>query len=423
MSLRILVVTQYFWPENFRINELVGELVGRGHDVTVLTGKPNYPDGVVFAEYRNHPKNFARYRGAEVVRVPMLPRGQGALRLMLNYLTFALAASVFGSWRLRGREFDVIFTFEPSPVTVGIPAILLRRLKRAPLLFWVLDQWPETLAAVGAVKSPRILRWVGRLVSYIYDRCDVVLAQSKGMVPLIARYTRPLERVVYFPNWCEAMQDVRKAPPAPELPPKDGKFDVLFAGNIGESQHFGAILDAAESLREHDHIRWLFVGDGRMASWVQSEISRRGLSSAVQMLGRFAPERMPSFYCRADALLVSLRPDPVFALTVPGKLQSYLAAGLPILGMLNGEGAQIIEEAAAGYACAAGDSAGLARNVLRLATLDPLDRVIMADRGRAFAMREFDRDQLVIGLERRMRDLVQINVQSSRVLRAYGGKA
>jgi len=132
---------------------------------------------------------------------------------------------------------------------------------------------------------------------------------------------------------------------------------------------------------------------------------------------------MPSFYCRADALLVSLRPDPVFALTVPGKLQSYLAAGLPILGMLNGEGAQIIEEAAAGYACAAGDSAGLARNVLRLATLDPLDRVIMADRGRAFAMREFDRDQLVIGLERRMRDLVQINVQSSRVLRTYGGEA
>src|SRR6187455_1641920 len=122
MSLRILVVTQYFWPENFRINELVGELVGRGNQVSVLTGVPNYPDGVVFREYRDAPRQFVQYRGAEVLRVPIWPRGRGALSLMLNYFTYALSASVLGAWKLRGREFDVIFVSQFSPVTSGIPA-------------------------------------------------------------------------------------------------------------------------------------------------------------------------------------------------------------------------------------------------------------------------------------------------------------
>jgi colanic acid biosynthesis glycosyl transferase WcaI len=415
MAMRILVVSQYFWPENFRINELAAELAKAGNQVTVLTGKPNYPDGVVFADFLAKPRDFAAYRDVGIVRVPMTPRGRNSLSLMLNYFTFALSASVIGAWRLRGREFDAVFVFQASPATVGFPGVLLRRLKRAPLSFWILDQWPETLAAVGVIKSPRILRLVGRVMSYIYDRCDLVLAQSKSMVPLVQGYTANPGRVIYWPNWSEPMVDAPVTPDTPELPAKGEHFDVMFAGNIGAAQDFGAILDAAEALRAHPRIRWLIVGDGRMADWVRSEIGRRKLEDRFVMVGRHPPERMPSFFQRADALLVALRAEPVFALTVPGKLQSYLAAGVPIVGMLDGDGGRIIEESGAGFACGAGDSAGLAAAVLKLANCDAGERAVMSERGRAYARREFDRDTLIGNLAARMRDMARENESRGRL--------
>lgn len=174
--MRILVVSQYFWPENFRINDLVAEWIARGHEVTVLTGRPNYPGGVLFEEYRRDPAAFSGYRGAKVLRVPLLMRGKGrGLRLASNYLSFALSAAVLGAWRIRRLSVDVVFVFEPSPITVALPAILIGQLKKAPVALWVLDLWPDTLSALGIVKSRTILGWLARLVSFIYDRCALVL--------------------------------------------------------------------------------------------------------------------------------------------------------------------------------------------------------------------------------------------------------
>jgi colanic acid biosynthesis glycosyl transferase WcaI len=315
---RLLVVSQYFWPEDFRINELVSELVRRGHDITVLTGKPNYPDGSVFPEFRKDPEGFSTYHGARIVRVPMLARGRGAIRLSLNYASYAASATLFGALRLAGDHFDAVFVFEPSPVTVGFPAITLRGLKRWPVAFWVLDQWPETLAAVGAVKSRLGLRLAGGLVSFIYSRCDLILAQSRSMVRQIRKYCGDTKRVVYFPNWAESAYVAESAVPAPEVPAWRGSFTVMFAGNVGESQNFPAILDAAERLRSNNDIRWVIVGHGRASAWVKEEVDRRGLQKNFLLLGRFPLERMPSFYRHADALLVSLKSDPIFSMTVPG---------------------------------------------------------------------------------------------------------
>ena len=186
--MRLLIVSQYFWPENFRVNDLVAELVARGHDVTVLTGLPNYPTGKVFPEFKSARARFMEFEGAKVVRVPLWPRGRGRLSLVVNYASFAMSASVLGSWRLRGLKFDAIFAYEPSPVTVGIPAAVLRALKRAPVAFWVLDLWPETLQALGILRSSWGLSLVGRLVSFVYGRCDLILAQSRSFIPEIARY-------------------------------------------------------------------------------------------------------------------------------------------------------------------------------------------------------------------------------------------
>lgn len=397
--MRILVVTQYFWPENFRINDLVKELVQREHQVTVLTGIPNYPAGKVFDEYRQQPGAFACYEGAQVVRVPMLARGTGGLRLLLNYLSFVLGGAIWGPWRLRGKKIDLIFVFEPSPVTVGLPAVLMGKLKKAPVVFWALDLWPETLAAIGVVRSPRVLGWVGHMVRFIYDRCALVLGQSRGFLDNIAKYCTDKQKIRYFPSWAEDVFTGVDVHPAPEVSAMPGGFNVVFAGNIGEAQDMPAVLDAAECLKDDTAIRWIIVGDGRKSEWLKAEVAKRGLQDKVLLPGRFPVERMPSFYAHADALLVSLKRDPVFSMTIPGKVQSYLMAGIPIAGMLDGEGAAVILDANAGLTCAAGDGAGLAQVVRAMAAMTPDERRTLGRNGLQYAKKEFGRIQLMDRLE------------------------
>jgi len=408
---RLLVVSQYFWPENFRVNDLVAELGRRGHHVTVLTGLPNYPEGKISPEFRREPRRFASYEGADVVRVPILTRGRGGRRLALNYLSFVLSGSTLGVWRLRGRHFDAIFVFQPSPITACLPAILIGRLKSAPVLLWVLDLWPETLAAVGAVRAKWLLALVGRMVAFIYRRCALVLAQSRAFEPNIASYSGDVSRIRYFPGWAEPLfhGSLESVEPAPEVRAYQDTFNVVFAGNIGEAQDFPAILNAADRLRQRADIRWLIVGDGRAAEWVRSEIRRRALDDSVRMLGRHPIERMPTFFRAASALLVTLKRDPVFAMTIPGKVQTYLATGLPVIGMLDGEGSRVIEQSGAGLVCPSGDGAALADRVVRLASLAPGERAAMGARGLEYSRRAFDRDRLLTQLEEWMGELASSN--------------
>lgn len=404
--MKILVVSQYFWPENFRINDLVKELINRGHEVTVLTGEPNYPEGKIFPEYRKNPGSYRIFGGAVVVRIPLFPRGTGVVRLALNYLSFAVSASFLGSWKLRGQTFDVIFVCQPSPVTVGIPAAILRKVKSAPMLFWVLDLWPETLHAVGVVRSTLMLKWIGALVSWIYGQCDVILAQSKSFIPQIRSRCRAQSRIEYFPSWSDVQVDADETAPAPEVPARRDVLTVMFTGNIGEAQDFPAILQAAELLKTEPRVRWVIVGDGRRADWVKREVERRDLFVSVLLTGRFPLERMPSFYLHADVLLVSLKDEPIFAMTIPGKLQAYLAMGKPVLAMLNGEGADIVKTGGAGLVCPAGDGQALAGAIQTLLNMPTADRVALGRRALKLSKTEFDRAQIISRLEILMQELV-----------------
>lgn len=346
---------------------------------------------------------------------PVTERRIETLTLMQALAGLSATAPVFvkldtqgtlvGLWKLRGQRFDAILVYEPSPVTVGIPGLVMRAIKRAPMAFWVLDLWPETLQAVGVVKSGWVLKLIGLLVGFIYRRCDLILAQSKSFIPPIRRYAGAQRRIEYFPNWAESVFDGAAAEPAPEVVAAEGNFSVMFAGNIGEAQDFPAILAAAEALKERVDIRWLVVGDGRMSAWVEREIAARDLGRSVRLLGRYPVERMPSFFRHADALLVSLKDEPIFARTIPGKLQSYLAAGVPVLAMLNGEGAELLADAGAGLACAAGDAAGLAQAVLQLAGMGTAQRQAMGERGRDLYVREFERRLLLDRVEGWLLDL------------------
>jgi colanic acid biosynthesis glycosyl transferase WcaI len=402
---RILIVTQYFWPERFLINDLALELVERGHDVTVLTGMPNYPAGRLFPGYGFFRPAHENFRGVAVRRVPLLPRGSsGRWRLPANYLSFALSGTLLGPLRGRGA-FDLIFVYQPSPVTVALPALLLRRLKGIPLMLWVQDLWPESLSAAGAVSSRLVLRSVERMVRFIYRRCDRVLVTSRGFIPRVLSLSAPPGRVVYTPQWAQSFYGpTGLEPEAPERKEMPDGFRVLFAGNIGAAQSFETILDAAARLRGCD-VQWVVVGDGRRRGWLERQIQVLGLERCMHVLGPRAAEAMPRYFSLADALLISLKRDPALALTVPMKLQSYLASARPIVAALDGEGARIVEEAAAGVTCPPEDGRALAEAVQSLRDMDPESRASMGLQGRAYYEAHFDRQTLIGDMERLMRSV------------------
>ena len=400
--MKILIVSQYFWPENFRINDFIPELISKGHEVSILTGKPNYPSGKFFSEFTNNPALFSNYKGANIYRVPIISRGKHPFQLLLNYLSFVVAGSLVGPLKLRRLKPDLIFVYEPSPATVGIPAVLMGKIKKAPVIFWALDLWPETLQAVGGVRSKSVLWIIEKIVRFIYNNCALVLGQSKSFVKSIQSHCDHPDRVQYFPSWAENLPIPKNASEqvyAPEIKKNDECFNILFAGNIADAQDMPAILNAASLLRDNKSIKWIIVGDGRRFEWLKSEIKDRKLEENFLILGRFPLERMPSFFAHADALLVSLKKDPVFSLTIPAKLQTYLMTGIPILGMLDGEGSKIIEESNSGISSPASDSASLAAAVTKMSMLSSKDKEQLGKNGIEYSRKEFDRSVLMDRLE------------------------
>jgi len=398
--MRILVVTQYFWPENFRINDLVEELVKRGYEVTILTGKPNYPSGKLFPEYKAAPSAFIEYKGCRVVRVPITMRGQGSGRkLVANYISFVLLATTLGFWKLRKDHFDITFVYEPSPVTVCLPAVFYKKLNKTPVVFWVLDLWPETLEAIGVVKSPRVLAWIGKLVRFIYNRCDLILGQSKAFYQGISKYCDDKNKIKYFPSWSEAVFLKESNSTVNDLV-ASGSFKVLFAGNVGEAQDFSSILHAANLLKAQSvQVKIFVVGDGRAFDSVKQQVQEKGLSDVVVLLGRFPLEDMPAFYYAADVLLVTLKESKAFSMTIPGKVQTYMAAGKPILTMLTGEGSRVVNEAGCGLVADSGCYKALAENIIKLSQTSKEELTEMGQNAKDYAKKEFDRDTLISQLE------------------------
>ena len=405
-AVKVLIVTQYFWPENFRINDLVLGLKKRGHEVKVLSGLPNYPRGRFFKGYNFFGPLFETYKDIPVFRVPLIPRGNASrIRLVLNYFSFVFFACLLGPLRRFGSV-DLIFIYEPSPITVCLPALLLKKLKSAPIIFWMQDLWPESLSATGAISSNKILKMVDILVRFIYRGCDRILVQSRAFFEPIMRQGGDQNRILFFPNSAEELyQQVILEKDAHERALMPEGFCVTFAGNIGAAQDFGTILNAAERLKEHKYIHWVIIGDGRMFLWVQRQVIERSLSKTVHLLGRYPAEAMPRFFALSDALLVTLKKKPIFALTIPSKVQSYLACAKPVIAALDGEGAKVIEEAGAGVTCPAENPEALAEAVLAMCNLYKTERNSMGKKGRTYFEKHFEREMLLDRLEGWMKEL------------------
>ena len=400
-AMKILIVSQYFWPEAFRINDIGRGLVGRGHDVTVLTGMPNYPKGRLYAGYGVVGPDRENYEGVKIVRVPLCPRGKNSKwQLVVNYVSFFVFASCLGPFRLC-RDYDVIFVYAPSPITVALPGFVMGHLCKAPVLLWVQDLWPESLTAVGAVKSRLVLRLVARLVGWTYRRCSLLVVQSKGFIKEVQSYGIEPERICHLPNPAEELYRKMSLDSAArerkEVP--DG-FCVMFAGNIGVAQSFDTILDAAERTYSYRDIHWVIIGDGVSRERVERQIRQRSLEATVHLLGWKPVEAMARYLSLAEVLLVTLKRQPIFALTVPAKLQSYLACGKPIVSCLDGEGARLVRESESGVAVPAEDSHGLAEAVVWLRSKSPEYRSELGRNGIRYCETHFSMKKVLDSLER-----------------------
>jgi len=413
--LKILIISQYFWPENFRVNELVEELLKYGHNITILTGYPNYPEGEIYSEFKKNRSKFEQFNGAEIIRVPILPRKKSKINLSLNYLSFFINSIFFGYFKLRNKDFDLIFTFQLSPITVGITSAFFAKIKKSINVIWVLDLWPDTLVALNILKRKWEIKLFKILVNWIYSKCDLILAQSKNMLDEINLYSGVRNNTVYFPSWGDSDLFKEATEPAPEIKVKN-LFTIIFAGNIGEAQDFPNLIKAVQKLNSENikNFRIILIGDGSKKDWLLKEIKILRLEKFFEFYKNYPLKRMSSFFIHADALYVSLLNKKVFNMTIPGKIQFYLSAGLPIIGMICGEGAEVIRNSKAGFVCDSGDYVKLCQIIKEIIKLDKNDLNIMGRNGRLYSEREFSKSKLIRKLNKIF--LNQIRIKDSENL-------
>lgn len=386
----ILIVTPHFYPNDFKCNDVAYELAKQGHKVTVLTDIPNYPKGKFWDGYGYYKKRREVINGVKVIRTGVIPRGNGSGKMLaLNYLSFLFTAFFRALWMGLFRKYDTIIVHQTSPVTVGIPAVIIKKMQRKmKLLFWVLDLWPESLQVAGGINNKHILgafEWVAKLC---YSNSDKILISSKGFKKSICEKGDFADKIVYFPNWAEDSLTGNTNYVLPELP--EG-FKVMFAGNIGEAQDFEHTMEAAKILkgRREKDIHFVVVGDGRKRAWVEEYIAENQLQDIVHLVGRHPLVSMGKFFASADVLYFALKDCVIFNLTCPAKLQAYMSVGKPVLAMINGDGAEIIEEAGCGLAVPAGDSEALADAICRMSKMTSSELMEMGKRGKKYCEENF----------------------------------
>ena len=397
--MKILVVTQYFYPENFRINDVCLGLKERGHEITVLTGKPNYPSGKYFDGYNWRIKNLEKWNGIDVYRSNLVLRGNGsAIKLFLNYFSFVFL-SIFKLYSIKSN-FDRVFIFAPSPITVGITGIIASKLFKAESILWVHDLWPESIRIAGGIESKLILNLIDKLTRLIYNNVEKILIQSEGFRSYINNQVSDKQKISYYPFYAESFYKPENPEPKylNELPVG---FKILFAGNIGEGQSFPTLLAAAKILKKKNlPIYWIIFGEGRMKERVEREINEFELNNYFLLKGSLPAIEMPKYFSCVDGLIVSLKKSEIFSITIPSKIQSYLACGRPIIGSLDGIGSEIIKQSKSGLTAEAESVDELVNAVVMLFNCTAEERLQMGANARSYYDKEFERELLLDKLER-----------------------
>lgn len=367
---------------------------------------PNYPAGVFFSGYSNQVRRSEVWEGVNIFRVRTVPRGSKSWQLLLNYLFYPFAA-IWTFLTCARTQYSVSLVSMPSPLSQAFAGVYLKYVRGVPLVYWVQDIWPESAVYTLDIKSPFLIRPLSWICGWLYRRADLILVQSEAFPDMITRFRVPLDRISTFPNTApESYQPLpRGTPPEPIRDLPSTKFRVMFAGNIGESQDFDTLLDAAKIVRKHKEIQFIIVGSGRDLERVQKRVEQEGLQDCVFFLGRHPEEEMPNYFSQADVMLVSLKDNPIFSLTVPYKLQCYLACGKPVIASLKGEGARILNLANAGISVDPEQPQALSDAILKLSNMSKHHLTTLGFNGRSY-FNEIYNKQIVFGkLERDLKSI------------------
>jgi len=379
--MRILVLTQWYPPEPANmVEQLAQGFKQQGSHVSVLTGFPNYPTGKLYPGYRLKWRMQENLNGIEVTRSYLYPdHSLSKIKRIANYLSFSLSSAIVGLLCISRP--DIIFVYHP-PLTVAIPAIFLSKLWRVPFVYQIQDMWPETLTATGMLGNQRLIKWIGLFARWVYERASLILVISPGFRNNLIEKGVPDGKIRVIPNGVDtnlyfpATVDNELA----KTLGLAGKFNVMYAGNMGRAQALDSILEAAALLRDQSEIQFVLVGNGVDLPYLEAIAKKRALKN-VRFLGRFSPGEMSKLYALANILLAHLRDEPLFRITIPHKIQTYFAVGKPVIAALEGDGADVVRQAGAGIVCPPQNPTKLAETILGLYSLAEEDRREMGKRG------------------------------------------
>lgn len=386
----ILVISQYFYPEQFRINDMCQEWVQRGYRVTVVTGIPNYPQGSFYDGYGLRSKRREKWNGIEIIRIPLIPRGKNSIGMILNYLSFVVTGFF---WQLTTRiEADYVFNFETSPMTQSLLGVWYAKKHKVPFYLYVQDLWPENVQVVTGINNPLVVKPIDKMVDYIYRHATEVFATSPSFVDAICNRTNPVsrEKVHYWPQYAEDFYTPMERKEMPELQ-ENGRFKIVFTGNIGYAQGLDILPQTAGLLKE-ENIEFVIVGDGRYKQELQKTIRDMGVEDMFVLIDRQSPERIPEILAACDVAFLSFMDTKLFEMTIPAKLQTYMACGMPVLAAAGGETRRIIAEAECGECAALGNARELAE---KITVMQSMNLGELGSRARAYFEANFNKGKLM----------------------------
>ncbi|MGP3778023.1 glycosyltransferase family 4 protein [Halanaerobium saccharolyticum] len=402
MSKHILVISQYFYPEQFRINDICKEWVNKGYKVTVLTGIPNYPQGEYYKGYGLFKNRRENYEGIDIIRIPLVPRGNNSLMLSLNYLSFVLSGFF---WKLFSKiNADYVFIFEVSPMTQALPGVWYAKKNNIPCYIYVQDLWPENVEIVTGISNKFVINTLGKMVDYIYSNCDKIFTTSESFVNSIKQRGVSEEKVEF---WAQYAEDFYQPLPKSNIKeiPDDDKLNIVFAGNIGEAQGLDVLPDAAKILKNgnEENIRFNIIGDGRYKETLIKIIAEKNVENYFNFIPRQPAKKIPKFMSANNIAFLSLSDDPLFEKTIPAKLQSYMACGMPIIASAGGEVEKIISDSDSGLVSVSGNAEKLAENIIELLNLSEKELNQLSSNSLKYYQENFDKEMLLNKMDKYFR--------------------
>lgn len=389
----ILVVSQYFYPEQFRVNDICEQWVKDGYKVTVLTGIPNYPQGDFYDGYGMSKKRKEIWKGINIIRIPITPRKIGKIKLALNYFSFVVSGLF---WSLFTKlKADVVFIYEVSPMTQALPGVWYAKRKKIPCYLYVMDLWPENVESVLGIHNKTILGSIGVLVDYIYKRCDKIFTSSESFIEKINKRGVKEEKLEFWPQYAEEFYKKYEEKFECEIP-QDGILNLTFAGNIGYAQGLDVLVKSATILKEkQEMVRFNIIGDGRYKEEFMRNVNKKGLSEYFNFINKKPATDISKYLSCSDVALITLSKSDVFAMTIPAKMQSCMACGIPIIGALDGEAQKIIKESKCGFCGDSENEEQLVKNILMFKNLSKEERNEHADNALIYYKNNYDKFMLM----------------------------